>query len=482
MKKIILFQLFITSFVLFLLAYGVYTDYLWWLEGNSFFTTIPDFARLQFSLPGELPQYVASFLAQFYKWPVCGALIQVSFAWVVLLAGYLICYRLFQNKGMLWLAFIPVAVFVSGQYDDITLTRSVLWSGISVVLAILVGLVTLKWKTRPRFSERFWCSPFFSYLVPCLLLGGSVYSLLNQPELEARDSVIRLERLSLRKSWDAVLQEVTPEVAVQSPVKLRFALLALSEKELLPEVLFRYQVTAPGNFLFERQQEQMCCHFNALFYDCLGFPNEAIHQSFEAGMRGTNGATFRSMRSLTDVFMRERNLVMAAKYLEMMKHTTCHRQWVESRSEYLAQLKKENKTTSKNEGKDETTATPFFIGAHPFLSDMARVVDRYPNNQKAVDYLLCGLLVAKDLGKFMQIFRYCFSGADRQGVASWPRYYEEALLMCAQQQPGLLQKYSVRQERMQRFQEFSVLLQQGKRQELELRFGDTFWYHYYFRS
>lgn len=482
MKKIVFFQVFITSLVLFILAYKVYADYLWWLEGSSFFTTIPDFSRLQFSLPGELPQYVASFFVQFYKWPVCGALIQVGFAWLVLLAGHTICYLLFRNKGMLWLAFIPVVLFVSGQYDDLTLERSVQWSGVFVVLALLVWLVTLKWQVRPRFLGCFWCSPFFSYIVPCLLLWGSVYSLLDQPKLEARDAVIRLERLSWRRSWEAVLQEVTPDIARQSPVKLRFALLALSEKERLPEALFQYQVTAPGDFLFERQQEQLCCNFNALFYDCLGFPNEAIHQSFEAGMRGPNGTTFRSMRSLTDAFMHQRNLPLVAKYLEVMRHTTCHKQWVKSRSEYLAHLEKENKETSKSEIKGEETVTPFFIGAHPFLSDMARVVDRYPDNQKAMDYLLCGLLVAKDLAKFMQIFQYCYDRPGRQSVSAWPRYYEEALLMCAQQQPGLLQKYPVREERMQRLQEFAALLQQEKRQELELRFGDTFWYHYYFRS
>lgn len=482
MKKIVLFQMSITSMVLFVWAYCFKGDYLWWLEGNSFFTTTPDFVKLQLSLPGELPQYVASFLAQFYKWPVCGALIQVGFAWLVLLAGYTICYRLFRNKGMLWLAFIPVALFVAGQYDDLTLERSVLWSSISVVLALLVWAITWKLQTAPRFVGRFWCAPFFSYVVPCLLLGSSIYMLFDQPKLEARDSVIRLERLASRGAWDTVLQEVTPGVAKQSPVKLRFALLALSEKRLLPEALFRYQVTAPGDFLFERQSEQLCCNFNALFYDCLGFPNEAIHQSFEAGMRGTNGMTFRSMRSLTDAFMRERNLLMVAKYLEVMRHTTCHKLWVKSRSEYLAHLEKENKKPSENQIKHEAAAAPFFIGAHPFLSDMARVIDRYPDNQKAVDYLLCGLLVTKDLAKFIQIFQYCYDRSGEQQLTAWPRYYEEALVMCAQQQPGLLQKYPVRQECRQRFQEFAALLQQEKRQELELRFGDTFWCHYYFRT
>ena len=47
MKKIFLFHLLLVCPVIFLIWYIVFPNYLWLLEGNSFFSFTPDFAGIQ---------------------------------------------------------------------------------------------------------------------------------------------------------------------------------------------------------------------------------------------------------------------------------------------------------------------------------------------------------------------------------------------------------------------------------------------------
>ena len=172
MKKIFLFYLLLVCPVIFLIWYIVFPNYLWLLEGNSFFSFTPDFAGIQLSLPSDWAQYVGAYLLQFFRFRTSGALVQMLFVLIVLLSADCIIARLTRNKGLLWLSFIPVIWFMSGQFADVLLVRSMWWCSISAVLTLLVWLLTIRRKAPVAWGERyFFSSPFFTYIVPCLLLG-----------------------------------------------------------------------------------------------------------------------------------------------------------------------------------------------------------------------------------------------------------------------------------------------------------------------
>lgn len=473
MKKIFLFHLMLTAPVLFVIWYLVYPHYLWWMEGNTFFTTAPDSLHLQYTLPFDWAEYVGSFLLQFYTYRVCGALLQMVFALIILCAADFVIARLFRNPKMLWLAFIPVAFFVSGQLQDFELTRSLWWCAVGVLAALIVWGATALFKMRRHISISRVSIPFLSYLLPCMLLGGGVYFLLSKPENKAFEEICRLEYLADQKNWDSILSKATPEDARQSSLKLRFALLALSEKTILPEMLFRYSVAEPTCFFFERNDDPFCRDFNSLYFYHLGMDNEVIHHSFQAGLRSPCGINFRSMRIITDAYLRLGQNRLGAKNLEVMKHTTCHGKWLKSRADYMS-VTGETDRTGENGNEN-----PFFFGARPFLSDMARLVDRYPENRKAVDYMLCGLLITRDLDRFYAVFTQIYARSYLSS-SSLPRHYEEALLMLARERPEILTKFSFSSARAQEVQEFGALMRGGdmNRQLLKVKYSDTFWYYY----
>ena len=83
---------------------------------------------------------------------------------------------------------------------------------------------------------------------------------------------------------------------------------------------------------------------------------------------------------------------MLAKYVEVMKHTSCHTKQAQLLGEYLASAGVEDKI---NSGKN---TSPFFIGAHPFsfgYGTYGRPLSRKPEScglfaLRAVDIKRCG--------------------------------------------------------------------------------------------
>lgn len=470
MKKILLFHLLLACPVAFLIWYIAFPNYLWLLEGNSFFTFTPDFAGIQLSLPSEWAQYAGAYLLQFFRFRVGGASLQMLFVIVVLLSSDFIIARLTRNKGLMWLSFIPVVWFMSGQFADVLLVRSIWWCGVSVVLALLVWLLTIKMKPEAWGERYFFSSPFFTYIVPCLLLGFVTYYEVTDKEQKEMEFVCRIDRFAEYKKWDDILQNVTPEMTRTNPSLLRWALLALSEKGGLPERMFAYGVTDPACFFYERMDKQFCRNFNVQFFRALGLDNELLHNAFQAGILSSYGNSFRSMRAIVDACVRQGRNRMLAKYVEVMKHTSCHTKQMKFLDEYLASVGVEDKISSSK-------SSPFFIGAHPFLSDMARMVDRYPENRKAVDYLLCGMLISKDMDKFYKVFSLLY----KPNGTKLPRYYEEALLVLATQNPDILRRYPVSQAKANEFNSFHTLLKGGAMNQkmLEINYRDSFWFFYY---
>lgn len=477
MKKILGFQLLLFP-VLFLFWYFWSPDYLWWVESKAFFVATPDYFTINFPLPGHIGEVVANYLAQFYKSRVYGALLQAGFAMVVLGSADVAAYRITREKRALWLAFIPVALFWMFQPGRVTLAYSVYWCFGSLAAALVASLVP-RLRLPQGKAARWFCfrAPVFTYVMPLLLLGGAFYFILTKKEYEEQNLFSRLEHWAELRQWDRIDQALPPAKIGTDARLLRYGLLALSEKQQLPERLFQYPVNAPDCFFFERVDVAFCRDFNSVFFNCLDITNEAIHNAFQGGILEEPGMTFLNFRRMTDWHIKIGNYRAAQKYLDILARSSFHRNWVKNRRERLAELTVRH---PEPEGMGDE-AKAFFIGAHPFLSDMARVVDRNPENQRALHYLLCGILITKNLDQFAQVFSICYPHFSSRRI---PRYYEEALLMYSQKDPEVLSRYPVSKERIGEFNDFCLLLQKGKMYQglLQTRYGKTYWYYFNFRN
>lgn len=455
-----------TLFLFWLLAYR---NTLWWMEGMSFFSTLPDFAVLQARLPEGIFKYAGAYLLQFYHSPILGALLQTLFAWIVMMCADVVVWRLVRRVNLSWLAMVPVALFVALQCGYRYVDGSLVWCVVSIVVALAVALFTRRPDTYAVTKGGHWR---YGVILPFALIVVGVAVSLSVRENRVRERLHRVERLAEDENWDRILEIVTPEVSAADPVRRRYAMLALGERGELAEEVFRYGITDAEDFFFAGSRDIVGCNYNALLARSLGLDNEVVHQSFQLNSLAPLGYSFRSMRRITDAFLDMGNMPLADKYMRVLLHSSCHRSWVEERVARMVDIM--TNPVDQEEDRILTCST----SETPLLMDMACLYDARPDNRLCADLLLCGLLASREMDKFAMLFPRVFADAYPAGSVL-PRYYEEALLVLARSNPDLLKRYSVSRFRIESFDKFAALMDAGRYDDARAAYPDSYWSYLY---
>lgn len=467
----------LAALALFAVWYVAFPHYLWYLESNSFYTTAPDFLHVQLSMPGDFGEYAGAYLLQFFRYREGGALIQTLLALFVLLGSGCIVWTMGHNVRLLWIAYLPLLAFVCGQFRDESLARSVGWVLAIILLTCFVAILFGR-KKRPMNlrSGRLLASPVMTCLFPSLVLLACILCLLKGDGNREMEHFCMLEQAVWSNDWSAVLHEIRPEDARQSSLQQHWALLALSQTGHLGDRMLAYGTTGADSFLYDTNDELFHEYFNMMFYVGLGNDNAVVHSAFQAAAQTRHGMSFRALRTLVETHVRMGNPEIADKYLTLLEHTSCHADWVERQRQRLARHCRQG-TIGVGD-----TAKAFLRGSRPFVVEMAATIDRYPGNRVVLDYLLCGLLLLKDMDRFLFVFDKYYT--DTRWGGRIPRHYEEALVMLGARRPELLRKYPVTRTCVDQFHQFCSLLQGGDegRCRLQSRFADSFWYYCYVGS
>lgn len=465
-RVLLCFLALIVFAVLWSVWYWGYRYTLVWLEGYSYFSTLPDFVSVLSHFPDDLLKYMGAFFLQFFAHPAWGAAIQAGFAaWVVVVSGTIVI-RLFRNSGgLLWLSLLPLPFFIFYQYWDLTLERSMVWCLTMGGVLLLVYAFSC-WK-RMEWQVPDWLRhPVVLLVVFIVSLSSSLYFLLAFDErTRNHERIACVEYWGERQDWNKILELVPPQVARQNNLMRRYALLALSETGRLSEQVFRYGISQSGDFLFADRDEPFCCNFNALFYQSIALPNEVIHQTYQQGLQSSFGFGFAALRRLADTYIELKDYTMAKKYVDILSHSFGRGDWVKERMPELAEMKEAVPAyTMKGE--------PFTVAS--VLETVSSVYDRYPNNRKYADLLLCGILADRNGNSFYQVFqivaRHLYAHGERI-----PHYYEEALLVISASEKDIPVKYRISEETQKRFRDFISLMEAGKLKLAKKKYPDTYW-------
>ncbi len=482
MKKTLLLHTALLLPTVFVFWLAAYPETMRWMEGISYFSTLPDFLHLQVRYPSEALKYAGAFLLQFYRWPAAGALLQTLMAWIVLMCADAVAFRLLRRERLMWTAFVPAAVFVALQCGYRDLEGSLAWCLASVMTAAAVS--GLAWrhgtpimKGGKASGDGTAGSLAMQAIIPLALLAAGMAVSLADREYRVRERIHETERMADTGRWDDILERVTPEVSAADPVRRRYALLALSAKGRLAEEMFRYGAEDADDLFFAYGNDAISCFFNALLAENLGLDNESIHQMFQLNSLAPLGTSFRSLRHITDACLRQGYTTLAEKYLRVLSHSTCHGGWVRDRVNGLRRAKSDA---------DERADDAILTCAHndlPLLTDMACLFDAQPGNRMCGDMLLCGLLATRDTERFAQLFPHVMRTAYPQaGAGRLPRHYEEALLLLSRQYPELLHRYSINPLRAKEFEKFAKLMDAGRRDEACAMYPGSFWAYMYSRQ
>lgn len=447
-----------------------YPYFLRWLEGFSFFSTLPDFAASHKDMPYGFKAFIGSFLHQFYAMPAVGAAIQAFMGtWSVICTGTaLICF--FNNpRGALWMSLIPLPFFIFIQFWDLNMLNSMLWFLVFTAALVVVFAVSLIVRRKLTMPKLFCLKPL-NAIATVLVSVVAVYMLVfMDPRNKVHEEQVRLQHLGEKHQWEEILNTVSIADAKPDDLKKRYVLLALSEMGILTDHAFRYGLSHSDDFIFYESINPLCINYNALFYQCLGMHNAAIHQLYQQGIQSPLGVSFSTLRRLADIYIAVKDYELASKYVDILSHTTCHRKWVKERLPQLEAIR----NAEPEYGKESRAAT-----ISNFTHTISSIVDRNRESHKYADLLLCAFLADEEGDKFRNLIRYVAQVQYPSGKGL-PRLYEEALVLIAMTEPSVLEGFTVSEDTMNRFNDYVGMMNSGKGTQALKKHAATYWVYSY---
>ena len=467
MKKTIL--ILVTFVLLWAGWYFCYPNFLRWLEGFSFFTTLPDFTDIVLDLPKDIFKYIGAFLLQFYAIPAVGPALHALYPVLTVLCVYAIVRRLSDDSSnLMWIAFLPLPLLVYSQLDDMKLARILTILACAVLAMLVVWAVTCRRKpfmSMPSFMH----NRYLALALIAISLGASVLVIARNEKLQkSLEEAAYLEYLGENQKWDQILESVPVQEAVKYEFKRRYVLLALSEKGILPDYAFRYGLSSSSDFVYDSPQDPLECQFNTIFYRALGKDNPASYYVYLYTLQAVSGLTNYWIRTLTDIYIEHKDYVLAKTYIDILSHTSCHGKWVRER---LPELEAIKGMEPEYPSADDRFFTEYF------MKDISNMVIRNQSDRKYSDYLLCGILADKDVADFIQAFTVISPSLYPDGKV--PGLYQEALLLAVHQMPELLQMYDIDAEIQAGYNDFVSLISSGNGNQALRKYAGTYWAYVY---
>ena len=225
-------------------------------------------------------------------------------------------------------------------------------------------------------------------LLPLALL---IFALL--PQTRSSEQWARLEFAAEEGRWTTVLDIATPDAASREPQMIPYALLALAQTNQLPQRMLEYPVHSLKDMDPEGDISYKAYLFKSIFYNCLGQPNEALHNNFQAACFLPYGTSAGTLRRAVLLYSQLGDSALCHKYAAILAHSTLHRSWA---AKYPAPS-----------GSPFTAAKPNATGANPVINknlciNLSSIMDDGTLSPALCDYLLCSLLLSRNLPLFQQ--------------------------------------------------------------------------------
>ena len=341
-----------------------------------------------------------------------------------------------------------------------------------LMLALGGALLLKQFESRyPRMIVSMLSIVFVVFLLFGIKANASFYSekilsLDNEYNWGNNDRVIELSRKYDLKSRNATY----------------FTNMALAKKGMLPEYLMEfYQPAAFGLILPVVPDENWQTIFvsNEVFF-LMGDMNLAQHSAMLGNTFSPYQRSSRMIKRLAEINLINEDSAAANKYLQILTNTLFHKKWAEDRLA-MNHASASNKWLTEKRGQIPGADT--LRKSNDYLSSLSFLVGQNPNNQIALDYLLCNHLLNKDLNAFRKVYDQ-FGRFIKRPV---PSLYSEALLIKLYSQQATKEEftsYSISLQKINEFVAYTQLYDQtkGDLNALKERFGKSYWFYYHFAT
>ncbi len=258
--------------------------------------------------------------------------------------------------------------------------------------------------------------------------------------------------------------------------------MALTQKGVLPDKLFNYYQPATFGLMLPVNPDeswQTILFSNEVFF-LTGDMNLAQHSAMLGMTFSPYQRSSRLVKRLAEINLLNEDSSAAKKYLRLLEKTLFHKKWAESR---IKLLRKDSLNSWLIRKRSLLPQNDTIRKSYDYMASLNFLVEQNPQNIIALDYLLCHHLLNKDLKSFRKIY-------DRYGQfmhRSVPSSYSEALLIQLYTSECFASdviNYGIPPQKVKDFLDYTAIFEKtnGTLNQLEEKFGNTYWFYYHFAT
>ncbi|MBQ9311214.1 MAG: hypothetical protein IJ222_10205 [Bacteroidales bacterium] len=423
-------------------------------ECDGLFLATPDYFSWAFGQPFPISQVVSDFLVQFYRLSPSAPFIVTGI--VVLL--FLLVRGILRATPLR--PSLPASL-VAVVFWYVTAVKASPKPAVAAILCLLpVCGLSLFFRKR-KGSVSAWADVIASSAV---VLIASMLIVFN-PGVRHAETWAKVKNATMYRKWAVLNASVTPELTAGAHEFTPFALLSLDAQHKLGSRMFSYPV-------YEENDLDMCregdyynsIFFRAAFHSLIGCHNEAIHNYSQLATGVPHGTSFMVLRSLIAENYLAGNFVLVEKYCKILDRSQTH-------GKYTSYYRKAMKGGSPHPADSLSLRTSVpVITDSPSHNLMVFMADGIPP-VNIMDRLLCTFMLQRDLTRFREALR-TYGGK----LSELPVHHQEALALA---DPACMEELSANvQTRYRGF--MAAFGNAAPIPEQQSRFGDTYWFYYYY--
>lgn len=341
----------------------------------------------------------------------------------------------------------------------------------SVAVLSMLHLFVKRWHE----SEQRWVRPVVSALIALVVVALGVRVKMN-PRTE---QVMAYDYMARNQQWNRILQTADHQMP-DNPLMVTALNLALGMKGLMADNMFRYVQNGVEGLLPEFVSDPVSPLTTSEAYYQLGMINTAQRFVFEAQEAIPDyQKSGRCYKRLAETNLIVGNYPVARKYLSALSHTLFYRTWANETMKLLSDDEQVRSHPEYGRLRSCIVEEDYFYSDRDLSAMLGRLFLANRRNRLAFEYLEASYLLSKDIDSFVARFPL----SESIGYPRFPLAFQEGLLLwwsrehTAQEQmpPG------IDRATFQRLNDFYTLTnRKAPLEQIEQRFGQTYWYYYFF--
>lgn len=298
-----------------------------------------------------------------------------------------------------------------------------------------------------------------------------------------KEEIMAYNYYARTQKWNSIIA-LADKKSPDGPLTVSVLNMALSKKNYMPEYMFTYFQNGTEGLIPNFQREYNVLTMTGEIYYHLGLINTAQHFAFEA-MEAIPDMqkSVRCVKRLAETNLINGQYKIAAKYLDILKHTLFYRKWAMETSDYLYNEELINNHPEWGRLRSFKPKDDFLFSDREKDMMFGLLYQQDPANSMAYEYLLAYTLLVKDLPRFagyLQMNTQVF-----QEYSKFRSYQEAMALIWSQSgnnpalRPPLLNDATVR-----KLEDYRSVYTSNPAAEdiLKQQYGDTYWYYFHYRN